>query len=88
MYEINLIIKYIHTLLSGLCISVEPRGIESSITVIKIVDTKTIGPILWRVLRERRHKIKDDDQSPINITAPIPIVEDILTKKKKTLKIL
>jgi len=47
-----------------------------------IVDTKTIGPILWRVRRDRRHNIKEDDQSPIKIIAPIPIVaEDILPLK-------
>lgn len=64
--------------------SVELRGIVSKIIVIKIVDMKTIGPILCRVLKDRRHKIKDEDQRPIKIIAPIPIAtEDIPTKKKK-----
>lgn len=66
----------------GLDVSVELRGIESNITVIRIVNIKTIGPILWRVRRDRRHKIKDDDQSPIKIIAPIPITaENILPEK-------
>lgn len=38
--------SYLHTLLSGLGVSVELRGTESNIIVIKIVDIKTIGPIL------------------------------------------
>jgi len=68
----------IHTLISGLGVSTELRGIESSMIVIRIVDTKNIGPILWRVRRDRRHNIKDENQSPIKIIAPIPIAaEDI-----------
>lgn len=34
------------TLISGLGVSTELRGIESNIIVIRIVNTKTIGPIL------------------------------------------
>lgn len=65
-------------MLSGLGISDELRGIDNNIIEIKIVNTKTIGPILWRVRRDSKHKIKDDDQRPIKIIAPKPIaVEDI-----------
>lgn len=47
------------------------------------MDIKTIGPILWRVRKDRKHNMKDEDQSPIKIIAPTPIVaEDILPKKK------
>lgn len=68
----------IRTFISGLGVSTELRGIESNIIVIRIVDTKTIGPILCRVRRDRRHNIKDENQSPIKIIAPIPIAaEDI-----------
>lgn len=68
----------IHTLISSLGVSTELRGIESSMIVIRIVDTKNIGPILWRVRRDRRHNIKVENQSPIKIIAPIPIAaEDI-----------
>lgn len=69
------------TLLSGLVVSVELRGIESNMIVNNSVKTKKIGPILWRVRRDKRHKIKDDDQRPIKIIAPTPTAaEDILPK--------
>lgn len=77
-------LKMEHTLSSSLGESVALRGIDINIIVIRIVNIKTIGPILWRVRRDSRHKIKDDNQSPIKIIAPIPIVkEDISPKKKK-----
>lgn len=74
LYYFDNYIYLYYTLLSGLGVSDEQCGIDINTTVIKIVNVKTIGPILCRVRRESRHKIKDDDQSPIKIIAPTPIV--------------
>lgn len=82
LFILNTNTNNLQTLLSSLGVSVELRGTASNIIVIMMVHIKTIGPILWRVRRDSRHKINDDDQSPTKIKAPIPIAgNDILPKK-------